>query len=105
MAREPDSRRLAGREGLTWLAVLACGLLLVGLGVWLLPLLWTGLEMALAPGLGLRQAAVVAFFVVVGLFVLFALVAGDSLIGEIQFMIGGFLLFYLVFTLMIAWVF
>lgn len=93
------------QEGLIWLAVLGCGLLLMGLGFWVMPLAWDSLAGALSPGLGLRTAAVIAFFVVIGLFVTFAIVAGDSLIGEIQFMIGGFLLFYIVFTLMIAWVF
>lgn len=37
--------------------------------------------------------------------VVFALVAGDSLIGEIQFMLGGFFSFFFMFTVLIAWVF
>jgi len=60
---------------------------------------------ALAPGIGLRTAAVWGFGVTVGLFVLFALVAGDGLFGEIQFMLGSFFAFFLVLTLLIAWVF
>jgi len=45
------------------------------------------------------------FGVTVALFVLFALVAGDSLIGEIQYMLGSFFGFFLILTLLIAWVF
>ena len=60
---------------------------------------------AFESGLGIKDAAIWSFFLVVGLFIVFAIVAGDSLIGELQFMIGGFLLFYVFFALMIAWVF
>ena len=41
----------------------------------------------------------------VAVLVVFAVVAGDSLIGEIQFMIGGFFTFFFMFTVLIAWVF
>jgi hypothetical protein len=37
--------------------------------------------------------------------VLFALVAGDSLIGELQFMFGAFFSFFALIWLLIAWVF
>jgi len=60
---------------------------------------------AFAPGIGLKAAAVWGFGVTVGLFVLFALVAGDGLFGEIQFMLGSFFAFFVVVTLLIAWVF
>jgi hypothetical protein len=55
--------------------------------------------------MGLKTAAVWGFFVTVALFVLFAVVSGDSLIGEIQFMLGAFFTFFAVLTLLIAWVF
>ena len=60
---------------------------------------------AFAPGVGLREAAVWGFGVTVALFVLFALVAGDGVFGEIQFMLSSFFGFFLVLTLLIAWVF
>jgi len=60
---------------------------------------------AFAPGIGLKAAALWGFGVTVGLFVLFALVAGDGLFGEIQFMLASFFAFFLVITLLIAWVF
>lgn len=63
------------------------------------------LDMAFAPGMGLRAASLWGFGVTVALMVLFALVSGDSLIGEIQFMLGSFFTFFVVITLLIAWVF
>ena len=38
-------------------------------------------------------------------FVIFAVTAGDGLLGEIQYMIGGFFTFFIIFWLMIAWIF
>lgn len=58
-----------------------------------------------APGMGLRTAALWGFGVTVALFVLFAIVAGDGLLGEIQFMLGSFFGFFVIITLLIAWVF
>jgi hypothetical protein len=58
-----------------------------------------------AEGLGLRDAAVLAFLLTVGVLVLFAVVAGDGLLGEIQFMIAGFAGFFCVSWLLIAWLF
>jgi hypothetical protein len=37
--------------------------------------------------------------------VLFALVAGDGIFGELQFMLLGFFAFFVIITLLIAWVF
>jgi hypothetical protein len=59
----------------------------------------------LAPGVGLRTAALVAFFVTLGVVVVMAIVAGEGLVGEIQFMIVGFAGFFLVLWLLIAWIF
>ena len=59
----------------------------------------------LEPGVSLKTAATWSFGVTVTMFVLFALVAGDGLLGEIQFMLGGFFLFFIIITLLIAWVF
>lgn len=59
----------------------------------------------LAPGLGLRDAAIVAFIATLVVLVIFAFAAGDGLLGEIQFMLLGFFAFFLVLWLLIAWVF
>lgn len=56
-------------------------------------------------GIGLKTAAIWSFCVTVVLFIGFAIVAGDGLLGEIQFMFGAFFSFFALFTLLIAWVF
>jgi len=35
----------------------------------------------------------------------FAVIAGDGLIGEFQYMVAAFFLFFVFFTVMIAWAF
>jgi hypothetical protein len=59
----------------------------------------------LAPGLGLRDAAIIAFVATLAVLVIFAIAAGDGLLGEIQFMLLGFFAFFIVLWLLIAWVF
>jgi len=86
------------------IALLVAVLLVALLVVSLLPAAAPALD-ALNAGMGLKQAAPWGFGVTVGLFVLFALVAGDGLFGEIQFMLGSFFGFFLILTLLIAWVF
>jgi hypothetical protein len=56
-------------------------------------------------GIGLKSAALWGFATTVALFILFAVVSGDSLIGEVQFLLGSFFGFFLVLTLLIAWIF
>ena len=60
---------------------------------------------ALAPGVGIKDAALWAFGVTFVMFVVFAVAAGDGLIGEIQYMLLGFFAFFVIITLLIAWVF
>jgi hypothetical protein len=50
----------------------------------------------LAPGLGMRSAALISFFVTVLTMVVFTFAAGDGFIGEIQFMLAGFFSFFVV---------
>lgn len=63
------------------------------------------LSKSTAEGLGLKDSAVVSFFVSLVLVTVLAMVSGDGLIGEVQFVVVGFLLFFIVFWFMIAWVF
>jgi|TARA_B100000767_G_scaffold43625_1_gene37607 hypothetical protein len=56
-------------------------------------------------GLGLKDSAVVSFFVSLVLVAILALVSGDGLLGEVQFVLVAFILFFIVFWLMIAWIF
>jgi hypothetical protein len=37
--------------------------------------------------------------------IIFAISAGDGLLGEIQFILGGFFLFFVIIWLLVAWVF
>ena len=88
-----------------WGVILGAGLLLVILGLVAgVPLLQEFI-VALEPGVGLNTAATWSFGVTLVMFLLFALVAGDGLLGEIQFMLGGFFLFFVIITLLIAWIF
>src|SRR6056300_668057 len=56
-------------------------------------------------GLGLKDAAIIAFFLSVGLLVLFALVAGDGLLGEVQFLLANYVSMFIINWLLIAWIF
>lgn len=86
--------------GLMFLSVL------VGVGiVFLVPALSNFVAVHFSPGLGLKDAAVWAFFVTVAVLVVFAITAGDGLLGELQFMLSSFFLFFVVFWLMLAWIF
>jgi hypothetical protein len=79
--------------------------ILVGLGlVFLLPLGQEAMAF-MDQGIGLKQATLWGFGTTVALFVLFAVVSGDSLIGELQFLLGSFFGFFLILTLLIAWIF
>lgn len=66
-------------------------------------LLW--IDGTFSQGLGLKNAAIIAAVVSVIIMLVFALAAGDGLLGEVQFMIPGFFLFFLFFWIMTAWVF
>ena len=59
-----------------------------------------------APGLGLKNAAIVAFGVSLVVILVMAVVSGgDAIFGELPFTILGFLIFFLILWLMIAWIF
>jgi len=89
------------------IAIVLIGLVVVlGLALLLLlPPLSGFVEVHLDSGIGLKTSAIISFFVTVTLMVVFALAAGDGLLGEIQFMLGSFFLFFVIFWLMIAWIF
>lgn len=56
-------------------------------------------------GLGLKDAAILSFFITTALLVIFAAFAGDGLLGEIQFMLASYFAFFVIFWLMTAWIF
>lgn len=82
--------------------------LVVVLGVAMLLMLPMLSELAavhLSPGLGLKDAAIISFFVTVVIMIVFAVASGDGLLGEIQFVLGGFFLFFIIIWLLSAWIF
>jgi len=65
---------------------------IIAAGVFLLvPSLAEFSAATLEPGLGLRNAAIASFFVTLVVMVIFAVASGDGLIGELQFLLPGFL--------------
>ncbi len=57
-------------------------------------------------GLGLKNAALISFDVSLAVILVMAVVSGgDAIFGELPFTIAGFLIFFVVFWLMIAWIF
>lgn len=59
-----------------------------------------------AAGLGLKNAALISFDVSLAVILVMAVVSGgDAIFGELPFTIAGFLIFFVVFWLMIAWIF
>ena len=100
----------ADRKDKTQARIAAIALLVlvvvVGIGIVLLvPSLAEFSATYLEPGLGLKPAAVASFIVTMIVMVIFAVASGDGLIGELQFLLPGFLGFFLIFWLMIAWIF
>lgn len=79
-------------------------LLFIG-GLFALPMLAEFNQLYLAPGVGIRDAATIAFIATVLVLIIFAIASGDGIIGEIQFILIGFFAFFIVLWLLISWVF
>jgi len=56
-------------------------------------------------GVGFKDAAIYSFFTTLVLMVILAIAGGDGLIGELQFLLAGFLVFFVIIWLFIAWIF
>jgi len=96
----------SGRRDIRLLVVLVGLALVVLLGLAILGVSVLGeVGAAFDDGIGLKTAAIWGFGLTVALMVLFAVVAGDGLFGEIQYMLGAFFTFFAVITLLVAWVF
>ncbi len=90
--------------GTSALAALLIAILLLALAT-SMPLLSEWVTATFNDGIGLRAAALAAMVVSVVMIIVLAVFAGDGLIGELQFMIPGFFLFFVFFWLMLAWAF
>lgn len=84
--------------------IVLVALLFIG-GLFFLPMLAEFNQLYLAPGVGIKDAAVISFTVTVLVLIIFAVASGDGIIGEIQFMLVGFFAFFVVLWLLISWVF
>lgn len=100
-----EDRRDQARSLKLLLLLLALILLLLAGMALLLPELLAIINPIFAPGLGLKQAAVIAFFVTTVLMIVLAITAGDGLLGELQFVLGAFMGFFVIIWLMLAWIF
>ena len=79
------------------IAIVAAGIYFVGL---------LGDSDPFSPGLGLKDAAFISFGVSLAMILIMTLVSGvDAILGELPFTIAGFLVFFVIFWLMIAWIF
>jgi len=87
-------------------AAIALLLLLLVAGAGLYYLIGLGASDPFSPGLGLKDAALVSFGVSLVLILVMAVVSGgDAIFGELPFTVLGFLIFFVIFWLMIAWIF
>jgi hypothetical protein len=87
-------------------AAIALLLLIVIGGAGFYYLVGLGASDPFAPGLGLKNAALVSFGVSFVLILVMAVVSGgDAIFGELPFTVLGFLIFFVIFWLMIAWIF
>lgn len=98
-ARDRRSARMAG------IALLVLVLLTIALIAFFVPSLGDFVTTSLTPGVDLKGATLASFIVTVILFIVFAAVSGDGLLGELQFMLAGFFSFFLILTFLIAWIF
>ncbi len=93
-----ESRKIA-------ITLIALVLVLAVAAFLMLPALTEVSATYLAPGLGLKDSAVISFFITIIIMIVFAVASGDGLLGELQFIIGGFFLFFVIIWLLLAWIF
>jgi hypothetical protein len=105
----PDVNDRRDRQEATRLLVAAVSgilLLIVILGAGFYYLVGPGDADPFSAGLGLKNAALISFGVsFVAILVMAVVSGGDAIFGELPFTILGFLIFFVVFWLMIAWIF
>jgi len=106
----PSAHDDRDRKEATWLMLTATVALIL-----LVAIVWGGLYYLFettnfsdpfAAGLGLKNAALISFGVSLAVILVMAVVSGgDAIFGELPFTIAGFLIFFVIFWLMIAWIF
>ena len=102
----PDSDNRDKKEARTLAIVLVVLVATLAIAaVLMLPAMSEIVAIHMAPGLGLKDAAVIAFFTTLVVMIVFALVAGEGFVGEIQFMLLAFFAFFVIIWLLLAWIF
>lgn len=86
--------------------VLIALVIVLGIAILLmLPVLSNIITVHLSPGMGLKDSAIISFFVTTVIMIVFAISSGDGLLGEIQFILGCFFLFFIIIGFLVAWIF
>ena len=105
MPSPQDQRDRKEAARLLLAAAVAILLLIVIGGVGIYFIMGIGESDPFSAGLGLKNAAIVSFGVSLAVILVMAVVSGgDAIFGELPFTIAGFLLFFVIFWLMIAWI-
>ena len=106
MPSSQDNRDRTEATRLLLASVIAIVLLIAIVGAGIYFVMQLGDSDPFSAGLGLKHAAVIAFGVSLVVILIMAVVSGgDAIFGELPFTIAGFLIFFVVFWLMIAWIF
>lgn len=100
----PNDKDLEERKTTTRLFI-AIAATVFGLIILTVFVLAPSISAGLAPGLGMREAAIIAFIITLVVVVVMMIAAGDGLLGEIQFTLPAFFVFFLLIWVLIAWVF
>ncbi|MFQ5624100.1 MAG: hypothetical protein ACE5FS_11965 [Paracoccaceae bacterium] len=100
----PSNRDLEERKA-TVRIFLAISVVVVVLVLVVVFFIAPAISAGLAPGLGLRDAAIIAFVATLVVMVVMMAAAGDGLLGEIQFTLPAFFVFFVLLWILIAWVF
>ncbi len=90
--------------GWTVASLVVLGLIAIGIA-WVVPDMMAGVSAALEPGVSMKSAAKYAFVLTLVVLGFFAVVSGDGLLGEIQYILPAFFTFFIFNWLLIAWVF
>ena len=93
-----ESRKIA-------IAIISLVAVLFVAGALMLPALSELVSVHFSPGLGFKDSAIYSFFITIVIMIVFAIASGDGLIGELQFILGSFFLFFVIIWLLLAWIF
>lgn len=100
----PSERDLSERKTTMQLFIMIA-VAILGITLLVIFVVAPAMSVQLSPGMGIREAALIAFVVTLIVVVVMMVAAGDGLIGEIQFTLPAFFVFFVLIWILIAWVF